>query len=301
MGYTETEARKARPAPHTLAGRVRRKAGWEAQQLGKKLETGVRRLTAPLRALPGFIIIGTQKGGTTSLYRWLADHPQVVSPWKKEIHFFDYHFDRGEHWYRSHFPLTATLRSKDAITGEASPYYIAHPHAARRIASVVPDARLILLLRNPASRAVSHYWHTIRSKRENNPMDEAFRLEPERLDGEVARMLEDESYFSFNHHTFSYLLRGHYAEQVARYLEHFDRSQLLILQSEALFRDNQGAYDQVLRFLGLAPQALGERGPANRGKYRSETPPQVREMLQAYFEPHNRRLYDLLGLDTPWW
>jgi hypothetical protein len=260
-----------------------------------------RRATAPLRALPHFIIIGTQKGGTTSLYQWLSRHPEVIPPFRKEIHYFDFNFHRGEHWYRSHFPLASTLRREGAITGEGSPYYVVHPHAARRIAAVAPEARLILVLRNPVSRAISHYWHTIRSRKESLPMAEAFRRETERLDGELARMVADERYFSYNHHAFSYLHRGHYAEQVARYLEHFDRSQLLVLQSEALFRDGQPAFDRVLSFLELGPHPLEEMGEANRGAYKGETPPEVREMLKAYFEPHNRRLYDLLGVERPWW
>src|SRR5262245_43057221 len=112
-----------------------------------------RRLTARLRVVPDFIIIGTQRGGTTSLYNNLIKHPCIVPAFKKEVHCFDVNFRKGISWYQTHFPsyIEKYLRkahAKDFVTGEASPYYMFHPHVPRRIAEMVPKVKLIALLRN---------------------------------------------------------------------------------------------------------------------------------------------------------
>lgn len=261
----------------------------------------LRRATAARRALPHFLVIGTQKGGTTSLYRHLAAHPGVLPASEKEVHYFDHHYRRGEAWYRSHFPLASALEARHATTGEASPSYLYHPHAPRRIAADLPDARLIAVLRNPVSRAVSQYWHMVRVGRETLPMEEAFGREEARIAAERERLLRDEHYFSKPFHVHSYRSRGHYADQLERLFEHVDRGRVLVLRSEDLFRAPQTAYDAVLAFLGLEPHTLPPRPPRNVGTYREETPESVRDALAAHFAPHNRRLADLLGHAEPWW
>src|SRR6188508_1226206 len=109
--------------------------------------------TAHLRQPPTFMIIGTQKGGTTSLHRYLDKHPDVTMALKKEVHFFDSFYFKGSDWYLAHFPL----RSEAAQTGEASPTYIFHPEAPRRVYDAFPQVKLIALLRNPVDRAYSHH------------------------------------------------------------------------------------------------------------------------------------------------
>ena len=120
-----------------------------------------RSATAPVRTLPDFLIIGAQKCGTSFLYRFLVKHPHVKSAFVKEVHYFDLNFAKGNNWYRSNFPLQVR-NTRTYITGEASPYYLFHPHAARRASMVVPDAKLLILLRNPVDRAHSHYQHQVK-------------------------------------------------------------------------------------------------------------------------------------------
>src|SRR5947209_1159841 len=143
--------------------------------------------SADRRALPDFLIIGAQKAGTTSLYRYLAAHPDIVASTRKEVHFFDINFWRGEWWYRSLFPLRRRLqrrpplRNRPAITGEASPYYLFHPFAPERAAQLLPDAKLIVLLRDPVERAWSHYRHEVANGRETMTFPDALAAEPARL------------------------------------------------------------------------------------------------------------------------
>ena len=107
--------------------------------------------------LPNFIVIGSQKAGTTSLYEVFRGHPQIFMPEKKELNFFfqESEFARGQSYYEEYFAAT----SAGAIAvGEASPGYICHPDVPARIHAMVPDARLIVTLRNPIERAYSQYW-----------------------------------------------------------------------------------------------------------------------------------------------
>src|SRR5947209_2592633 len=111
------------------------------------------------RGMPGFLIIGAQRCGTTSLYDDLVKHPSIATASQKEIHFFDLNFQKGIDWYQAQFP---GLGQKGFITGEASPYYIFHPLAPKRILAAAPEIKLIVMLRNPVNRAYSHYQHEIK-------------------------------------------------------------------------------------------------------------------------------------------
>jgi hypothetical protein len=265
----------------------------------RRLRAGYRELTGPLRGLPDALIIGAQKGGTTSLFNYLVQHPDVLPPFGKEIHYFDLHYERGVRWYRGRFPYSHRL-SRGKLTIDASPYYLVHPLAPRRAAQLLPEARLIALLRNPVDRALSHYQHEVRGGRESLSFAEAIERESERLEGEEERLRDDPRYYSASHHRHSYLQRGRYVEQLRRWAEHFPRSRLLVLQSEWLFRDPAAASSAVYHFLGLAPHRLARYQPFLQGKYDREMPEDVRARLSAYFEPWNRELYRWLGEEYDW-
>jgi hypothetical protein len=276
---------------------------WQVTRLSRRvrhrLRIGWRRLLSSRRALPDFIIIGAQKSGTSSLYAQLAAHPHVLGASWKEVHFFDNHFSRGASWYRLHFPCIRQLEHQPSCTGEATPGYLFHPRAAERIAEVVPDAKLIALLRNPVDRAISNYWHEVERGREHLPLEEALAAEGERLRADEAGE-DDDLAFGYHHRHYAYTRRGLYAEQLKRYDRYFEGDQLLVLKSEDFFSDVQATFDRVARHLGLAPHALPRAEPRNTGSY-PEAPPAVRQRLEAFFRPHNRALYDFVGVSEPWW
>jgi hypothetical protein len=123
----------------------------------EKREGSDRGYGAGTGTLPDFIIIGANKAGTSSLYYLLTKHPYVKRAAAKELNFFDIYFDRGVEWYRWCFPAPRWKNGRRTITGEASPRYLFHPYAAKRMAEVVPQVRLIALLRNPVDKAYSDY------------------------------------------------------------------------------------------------------------------------------------------------
>ena len=118
--------------------------------------------------LPDFVVIGAQKAGTTSLYRMLRKHPQVHMPRTKELHYFDFHYERGPEWYAAQFRPGRWERRR----GEATPNYMWGPLARQRLIADLPSARIIAILRNPVDRAYSHYWHD-RRRREMERHDRA--------------------------------------------------------------------------------------------------------------------------------
>ena len=245
---------------------------------------------------PDFIVIGAQRSGSTSLYRYLTQHPLVAPAATKEVKYFSYFHDRPWGWYRRQFPPTLP---PNGLTGEATPYYLFHPHAARRIREQAPNARLITVLRNPVDRAYSHYLHERRRGTEFLSFEEALAREDSRLSGEEAKMVADEGYASLAHQNFSYQARGRYAEQLRRWLAHVPRDRLLVVRSEDLYADPVAALDEVTTFLDLPPVALTEAVPHNQARY----PPmrrQTRTDLEAEFASSNDDLRQMLGDRFTW-
>jgi hypothetical protein len=255
-------------------------------------------------ALPDFVIIGGKKCGTTFLYHLLGQHPLVEPAASKELHFFDALFDEGIEWYRQCFPAPRWENGRRTITGEASPY-MANRLAPERMARVVPEARLIALLRDPIDRAYSDYQMVARKDREHNTFEEAIGLqEPAeageaRLSGKEGENSEGEEDANLNDDS-EYLSRSVYVDQLLRWSEFFPREQMLVLKSEDFFERPQETLKIILDFLGLPdwePEAYKIR---KKGTYEEGMDPATRRRLEEYFEPHNRRLYDYLGTDFGW-
>ena len=176
--------------------------------------------------LPTFLLIGAMKSGTTTLWWYLAEHPDVFMTTPKEPNFFNDHWHRGVGWYERLFKPAGGALAR----GEASVRYTSFPddpECPARIASVVPDARLLFLARDPVQRIRSHYLHELAALRERRPLEQALRENP------------------------TYLDRSRYAMQLERYLEHFPRERLLVVRAEDLFRTPLEVLPRVYAFLGV--------------------------------------------------
>ncbi|MFI5040338.1 MAG: sulfotransferase domain-containing protein [Acidimicrobiales bacterium] len=257
-------------------------------------------------ALPDFLVIGAMKAGTTMFYEWLVTHPLVLPAIEKEVHFFDFHFPRSQTWYRSQLPAVRELdalvatEGQRAIAGEASPTYLFHPLAPRRAHVVVPNAKLIVLLRNPISRAYSHYQTGLRHDWEALSFEDAIDREPVRLDGQIEALLMDEQHHrSFPRYRWSYLSMGQYAEQLEAWFRFFPREQFLFIVSEDMDRDADATFRRVYDFLGLPYHELPKLARRVVGHY-EPMEPATRERLQDYFRPHNKRLNELIDIDPDW-
>ncbi|MDP9365630.1 MAG: sulfotransferase domain-containing protein [Chloroflexota bacterium] len=256
----------------------------ERKLVHRRLRHGDVRLRQP----PGFIIVGAQKGGTTSLHRYLTHHPDVGGALRKEVHFFSWRYDEGLDWYLAHFPQ----RGEYAFVGEASTSYLSDPDVPERVRRAVPDVRLIALLRNPIDRAYSQYQMNVRKEFEPLSFEEAIAAEPDRLASASSR---SDTLWRYS----SYLTRGLYADQLGWWFDAFPREQVLVLSSEAFFERPADCLRESLAFLGLSPWEPAEYEVHNPGAY-GDMRPETRARLAAYFAPHNRRLHDLLGRDFGW-
>jgi hypothetical protein len=281
----------------TAALRAARRYG---QSRLMQLQLRRRYATAHARALPGLLVIGAQKSGTSSLYSYLAQHPQLYPSWKKEVNFFvggpgTDHDCTDALWYRAHFPLARRLG--DATAFEASPRYLFHPLAASRIHELLPHARLVAVLRNPTERALSHYFHACRHGAESLPIAEAFEREESRLQAALDAQRWDDPAFILN----AYKRRGLYRQQLERFCQHFPREQLCVVSSDALFSDPASTLRRIFAFAGVDPSVrVPDVRPRNVGRRTEPLSDEVRQQLDAFFRPHNSALFEWLGESWDW-
>ena len=235
-------------------------------------------------ALPDFVVIGAAKCGTTFFYHLLTKHPYVEPAAAKELRFFDLLFDEGTEWYRRCFPEPRWKDGRKTITGEGTPGYLFDPHVPERMAKVIPQARLIAMLRNPVDRAYSAYYHRVRNGQDTRSFEETI-----------------EAPLKAPHH--GQLSRGIYVDYLLHWSRFFSDEQMLVLKSEDFFERPQETLKPVLDFLNLPdwePEASELGDKVNKGKYEQKMDPATRRRLADYFEPHNRRLYEYLGVDFGW-
>ena len=262
-------------------------------EAGRSVELKLR--TRDARSLPDAMIIGAMKSGTSSLHYYLTQHPQVIAPLRKEVHYFDLNFGRGEAWYRANFGRTGQA----GVNIDSSPYYLFHPQVPQRAQALVPRARLIVLLRDPVRRAYSHYWHERDKGREPLSFEDAIAAEPERISRDHERLAQGEIERSAAHQYFSYLARGHYAEQLGRWLQFYPREQVQVLRFEDLAGDPLPVLNRSLDFLGLPAMQRAALEPRNTRKY-PPIEPATAERLRQHFAPHNAALEALLGEPMRW-
>jgi hypothetical protein len=248
--------------------------------------------------VPGFLILGTMKGGTTSLYASMGSGPKVISALTKEVHYFDCNYAKGWTWYLAHFPIRT---SDDTVTGEATPDYLFFPEVAQRVAEVLPKCKLIVMLRNPIDRAYSHYQHEVARGYESLSFESAIQREcMVGADGVLLKPkdLRERGVYAFSH--FSYLSRGLYAEQLKLWMQKIPRKQFLILKSESFFKQPDKALSEVLEFLGLPSTGNYEIRKYNEGHY----PPlgnDMRSRLRLFYAPYNEQLSQLVNMDFRDW
>jgi Sulfotransferase domain len=269
-------------------------AGWALRRFGAA--------TGGHRVLPSMLVVGTQRGGTTSLFRTLRQHPHFLGPiHRKGVHFFDVEYARGFDWYRGHFPLSMAGRRRGAhvVAGEASPYYMAHPLAGSRIVQHLPDVRLVALLRDPVERAYSAHAHERARGFETEDFETALALEPARTTGERERVLAEPGYQSHALQHNAYLARGHYVDQLEDLASLVGRDRLLVLDSHRFFSNPEREIGRLLDFLGLPPHR-GFRYERHNARPVLPLPASVRRRLEDHFSPYDERLARWLGHDPSW-
>jgi hypothetical protein len=242
-------------------------------------------------ALPNALIIGAAKAGTTSLFDWLSQHPQVAPSRIKEVKFFDHNFSRGPNWYRAQF----SPQRHHKLILEASPSYLWNVPVPGRVRALLGAPKLIVLLREPVDRAYSHYAMKVRQGFETLSFEDALEAEPQRLAALADRAASGGEAFLGPQERFAYLAESRYHEQIERWLAVFPKDQLLFIRSEDLFRDPAAVLANTQAFLGLAPFDFPDLQPKNVGTY-LPLDPKLRGRLERQLGPGNRRLAELTGV-----
>jgi len=269
----------------------------------KSLDWLQRRATANWRCLPNCQIVGAQKAGTSSLYHYLTQHPNIHKSYSKEVHYFDgglapdvNSLDLGINWYRAHFPLRAAVKEGD-ICLDATPLYLFNPQVAKRIYECIPNTKIIILLRNPVERAISHYFLIKRHGLEDLSIEQALVQEEKRLSQAYANNDFKDPAFRL----YSYQARGLYLEQIKLYQQYFNDSQILILNSEYLFENPKNALEQVFSFLAVdSDYHVPDLKSQNVGKNRKKVAPEIYEKLTSTFEKPNLLLYGRIKKTFDW-
>lgn len=271
--------------------------------------------------LPNFLIIGSQKAGTTSMYEVLRRHPELFLPQKKELNFFylEKEYEKGINYYENYFKIN----EEGKIAGEASPGYICKKSSPERIKKHIPNAKLILIVRNPIDRAYSQYWHSRRNLNEGYTFEQAI-----------------EKYLNADYWSNSkgYFNRGCYIKYIKHYLNYFDKSQILIVLFDEMKKSPQSFYQKVFDFLNVSPIQIDElelkhnsstvynnpiynflfSNPAisaklpkrfkvisrwgKRKPYKyDKMKPETRKRLVEFYKPWNDELAKFLGTDLSSW
>ena len=211
--------------------------------------------SSPAAPRVAFLVAGVQKGGTTALFDYLADHPGLQLPAIKEAHFFD--DEARVNWDAADYaPYEALFADDGRLCGEATPIYLYWPNALERIRRYNPAMRLILLFRDPVERAWSHWKMEFARHAERELFAWCIR------EGR-ARMADADPVPGF-HRVHSYVERGFYGRQLARALELFPRDQLLLLGSDALKCDPDATIARICGFLDIATPAQPVRARRSR-------------------------------------
>lgn len=275
------------------------------QGVGRVVRGAVLRwgmLTAGLRMDPDFIVVGAQRAGTTTLFRVLSEHPDVVRPTlSKGIGYFDLNHHRGLRWYRGHFPLRLFARLRTggrAKAFESSGYYLFHPLAPERIARDLPKVKIVVMVRDPAERAYSAHRHELVRGFETEDFETALALEEGRLAGEEDRIRTEPGYESHHHRHHAYQARSRYAPQIRRYLDLLGSDRVYVVDADRFFVDT-AELSGLFAWLGLAPW-LPEEVKQWNAQPRGPMPTATRERLRAEFASDDEDLARIMGRTPSW-
>lgn len=283
-----------------IVDRVRYAVPFRRRRQAKLALVRLRAVGGAAFSLPDFLIIGAMRAGTSSLFKYLAQHPELYRSQRKEVEYFTNEHARGERWYRAHFaPIWSRKRSY-----EACPSYLFHPLAPRRASTLLPEAKLIVLLRDPAERAYSHWQHMTRLGFETLPFADAVAAEPTRTRTEAALVADGSLARSKSWERFSYVARGFYAEQIARWRAVYPAEAFHLVQFDDLIADPLQTLDRLCDFLGIArfvPADLRNFSTAGRGgdygkpRQRGAEEARAIDQLRHVYEDDQRRLSELIG------
>ena len=246
--------------------------------------------------LPSFLCVGAQKAGTTTLHSLLGHHPSIYLPQRKELHYFTLHYNQGLKWYEEFFSPSDLCQ----VRGEITPYYLFHPYSAQRIAHDLGQVKIIILLRDPVVRTLSHYSHALRLGFEDLTLEQALEAEKSRLEGSELVLKKHDGRHQY-HQECSYLSRSLYRDQVERYWKYFGKNNVIILPSELMFDDAWGSLTKIFKFLGVSSFIKPNKRTLNVRKNKGNTTvPYIDASLVDKLKSELQDSYQFARYDLGW-
>jgi hypothetical protein len=264
------------------------------------------RLTAPLRIMPDLFIGGIQKGGTTSLYYALIQHPQIIPGKTKETFYYGTtpFYEKGRLFYKQYFGTNLYKLFKQISTGkrmltlDASTNTFDSKEAPSRILKDSPDAKIIFIFRDPVDRAYSHYKMACRMGWELADFDTALKLEEKRIEDGTKHPLSDPEH-NYAYQRLGYRSRGLYAGHMKRWFNEFPKENIMIINSESFFSDPVRTFETICKFIGVEVTQEIDFEKMNEGT--SETmSSETRHMLKEFYKPHNEAFFSLINERFSW-
>jgi hypothetical protein len=266
---------------------------------------------------PDFLIVGAQKAGTTGLHYYLMQHPNLVGAYKKEVHYFDNdkNYERGKKWYHNNFKNEQW--KKKFLCFESSPAYMYRKEVPLRIKDDYPEMKIIMILRNPVSRAYSG-WNFYRTYLSKDLPKKVFKRNLKRVDPDTFKEFYSTEVFP----DFEMLInkdieriktispqeepsivrRGIYVDQVKRYFDVFGRENVLILGMRDMINDKKKLMNEILKFLGLPESdwSFLKDEVLNAKEYIEKMKPETEAFLNEFYKPYNEQLFELVGRRVNW-
>lgn len=263
-------------------------------------DSSIRLLTSPMRMTPSFILPGETKCGTTTFYRCLNQHPLIVSADTKEPNNF-IKYGGSSVFCRMHYPLffRKILFNRKLIAGEGSVEYLSKKKIPAVIHSLIPDVKLIIMLRNPITRALSDF--KMMKEHGDEPDDFATIVK------NVVQWLQDcrltrlvEVARETDNPPLRYLTKGCYIDTLTPWLDEFPRENILFIRSESFFKEPQSQLNLAFKHLGLPAYNVPEVPHLRKARISLPVNRESIELLIDFFGPYNTRLGQLLGDEFTW-
>ncbi len=257
---------------------------------------GISGITASKRVLPNFIIVGTVRSGTTSLYYNICEHPSVISAAYDEIGFFDSNYHLGINWYRSMFPTEKEMsevknKTGFSLTGEDTPFYFWKEEAIKRIFDTIPNIKIIAIFRNPIDRAYSNYNLGLRAKSEELEFEDA-------IDEEI-KFLRKHTFRESIDRRRSYISKGMYEKQMELWFNIFPRKQIHILSTEDMQKYPKDTLQKIFKFLELKEYNIKNPQKQKQAKYEKMNK-ETRKKLLEFYKPHNEKFFEVIQKRFDW-
>ena len=256
-------------------------------------------VTASLRRLPDFLVIGGKRCGTTTLYEFLRQHPSISNPPFDHMGFFDDNYRLGIDYYRSFFPIK-NKRNDLMLNYDVTTSYLANPHVPERMHKHMPNVKLIILLRNPTTRAWSEYNSNLRTNKNLGTFESYIENEFDDLKNYNFFDKVNKNDYELTDPTKNFLKKGLYVYYLKKWFNLFPKKNFLILPTEIFAENENYVFKKIFEFLDLSNHEIKNLKRMEKVTYRNTLNPETKIKLDKFFVSPNKELFQIIDQKFDW-